>query len=183
MKKFLFASLFMSILFLSCKKDSDSPASGDNTFQLKINGTATTFKVMSATLIRSTADNQKRLDISGTSEDGKTVFILTIGEETATGNGITTGKHDVRLFNDDDPNTSEDESIDSDAFVTLSFYSGANLITDVYAENGDITVTGNDENAHTISATFQQTLKSLGGGTDYTISEGSFNSIKYLVAN
>ncbi len=138
---------------------------------------------MSATLIRSTPDNQKRMDISGTSEDGKTVFVLTIGEETAAGNGLTTGKHDVRLFNDDDPNTPEDESIDSDAFVTLSFYSGSNLIGDLYAENGDITITGNDENAHTISGTFQQTLKSLDSGTDYTISNGSFSNIQYIVAN
>lgn len=182
MKKLLPATLLFSILFFSCKKDSDSPASG-NAFQLKINGITTTFKVITATLIRSTADNQKRLDISGTSEDGKTVFILTVGEETATGNGITTGKHDVRLFNDDDPNTSEDESIDSDAFVTLSFYSGGNLVTNVYTENGDITITANDENAHTISGTFQQILKSLNGGTDYTISEGSFNNIQYVVAN
>ncbi len=182
MKKFSCALLLISILFFSCKKDSASPASSGDTFQLKINGTATTFKVMTATLIRSTADNQKRLDISGTSEDGTTVFILTIGEETATGNGITIGKHDVRLFNDDDPNTPEDESTDSDAFVTLSVYSGGNLITDVYSENGDITITGNDENAHTISGTFQQTLKSS-GGTDYTISEGSFNNLQYIVAN
>lgn len=182
MKKIFFAPIFISILFFSCKKDSDSKSSG-NTFQLTLNGTATTFKIMSATLIRSAADNQKRMDISGTSEDGKTVFILTIGEETSEGNGVTVDKHDVRLFNEDDPNTPEDESIDSDAFVTLSFYSGNNLITDEYAENGDITITGDDENAHTISGTFQQTLKSLSGGTDYTITAGSFNNIKYIVAN
>jgi hypothetical protein len=182
MKKILFPLLSIAVLFFSCKKDSDSPTPG-NTFQLKINGTATTFKLMSATLISSTADNQKRLDISGTSEDGKTVFVLTIGEETAEGNGVTVGKHEVREFNDDDPNTPEDETIDSDAFVTLSFYSGSNLVTDVYAENGDITITADDESAHTVSGTFQQTLKSLNGGTDYTISDGSFNNIPYIVAN
>ncbi|HEX5149963.1 MAG TPA: hypothetical protein VFW07_00865 [Parafilimonas sp.] len=138
---------------------------------------------MSATLIRSIPDNQKRLDISGTSEDGKTVFILTIGEETASGNGVAISKHNVRLFNDDDPNTPEDEGIDSDAFVTLSFYVNSNLVTDVYAENGDISITNNDEDAHTISGTFQQTLKSLTGNSEYTISEGSFKNIKYMVAN
>jgi hypothetical protein len=93
------------------------------------------------------------------------------------------GKHDVRLFNDDDPDTPEDESIDSDAYVTLSFYSGSTLITDTYAENGDITITGDDEGAHTVSGNFQQTLASLTGGTDYTISEGSFNNIQYTVVN
>ena len=181
MKKSLFALLTISVLFFSCKKNSDSPSG--NTFQLKLNGTVTTFTIVSATLIHSTGTNQKRLDISGTSEDGKTVFVLTIGEETASGNGVTVGKHDVRLFNEDDPNTGEDESIDTDAFVTLSIYSGSDLITDVYAENGDITITANDENAHTVSGTFQQTLTSLTGGTDYTISEGSFNNIEYTVVN
>ena len=172
-----------SVFFFSCKKDSHSPASGSSTFKLTLNGTVTNFKVTSATLIRSTADNQKRLDITGTSDDGKTVLTLTIGEETSTGNGVTTGKHEVRLFNDDDPNTPEDESVDSDAFVTLAFYSGSSLVTDVYAENGDITITGNDVSALTVSGTFQQTLKSNFGGSNYTISDGSFSNIKYLVAN
>lgn len=182
MKKFLFVSLSISVLFFSCKKDSDSPVSG-NKFQLKLNGTLTTFNIMSATLARNTATNQKRLDISGTSEDGKTVFTLTVGEETAVGNGVTTGSHEVSLFNDDDPNTPEDESADSDAYVSLSFYSGSNLITGLYSESGDITITGIDENAHKVSGTFQQTLKSLDGGTDYTITEGSFNNLQYIVVN
>ena len=183
MRKGFFVLLTLPVLFFSCKKDSKSPSSSGNTFTLKLNGTSINFKVTSATLIRSTADNQKRLDIAGTSDDGKTVFVLTIGEETASGNGLTTGKHEVRLFNEDNPNTPEDESIDSDAFVTLSLYSGSNLITDTYIENGDITITGNDENAHTISGTFQQTLKSTGGGTEYTVSGGSFSNLKYIVAN
>jgi hypothetical protein len=180
MKKFLFISI--SILFFSCKKDSDSPASG-NKFQLKLNGTLTTFNLISATLARNSMTNQKRLDISGTSEDGKTVFTLTVGEETATGNGVAMGSHEVSLFNEDDPNTPEDESEGTDAFVSLSFYSGSNLITGLYSENGDITITGIDENAHKVSGTFQQALKNLNGGTDYTITEGSFNNLEYMVVN
>lgn len=183
MKKVLY-TLLAAFLFFSCNKDSDSTPSGEsNTFQLKLNGTLTTFKVGAATLTRSTTFNQKRLDINGTSEDGKTIFVLTIGEETATGNGVTTGRHEVRLFNDDDPTTSEDESEDSDAYVNLLFTTGSGTISDTYAENGDITVTDNDENAHTISGTFMQTLKSLTGGTDYTVTEGSLNNITYIVAN
>ncbi|HYK46318.1 MAG TPA: hypothetical protein VEV83_14165 [Parafilimonas sp.] len=182
MKKYLFVSFALCVSFFSCKKDSESPTP-QTTFQLKLNGTLTTFNINSATLIRSTATDEKRLDIVGTSEDGQTVFVLTVGEETASGDGVSVGQHDVRLFNDDNPDTPEDESIDTDAYVTLSFYSGSTLITDTYAENGDITITGNDEGAHTVSGNFQQTLASLTGGTDYTISEGSFNNIQYTVVN
>jgi len=182
MKKLFLLPLAALCLLASCKKSStNSPVS--TTFSAKVNGTAHTFTVESATFIRSVADNQKRLDITGTSEDGNIRLILTIGEETSAGNGIVIGDHTVRLFLDDDPGTAEDESIDSDAFVTLSTKIGSSWLTDVYQQYGNYSITANNISGTTISGTFTGTLTSLGGGTNYTITEGSFSNIKYTVLN
>lgn len=191
MRKYLLILLIpvASLSFYSCKKsDSTNPGgSGSSTFTANINGTAETFTLQATgTLIRSTADNQKRLDFNGISQDNKYRIILTIGEETSTGNAVTTGDHLVQLFNDDDPNTPQDESIDSDAFITLSTsIGGGSWFTDADSEKGNIHISSDNVSgtSGTISGSFTGTLTSLGGGTNYTITGGTFNNIKYSVLN
>jgi hypothetical protein len=183
MRKFFLLLLAAVCLLASCKKSSTNTPTTSNTFTAKVNGTTHTFTVDAATFIRSVTDNQKRLDITGTSEDGNFRLILTIGEETAVGNGILTGAHPVRWFLDDDPATSEDESIDSDAIITLSTKIGSSWLTDVYKQYGQYTVSANNISGTTISGTFTGTLTSMGGGTNYSITEGSFSNIKYTVLN
>ena len=184
MRKLILLPLAAICLMASCKKSGTTTTpTGSSSFTLKVNGVAHTFSLYSATLQRSTSTNQKRMDITGISEDSSYRVTFTIGEETSSGNGITTGSHTVRMFNDDDPATPADESIDTDAMVTLSRKVGADWITDVYKENGTFTITGNDISGTTISGTLSDTLVSMGGGTNYTLSEGSFSNIKYMVLN
>jgi len=178
-----------SLSLYSCKKSdtNNSGGSGGGTFTATINGTSETFTLQATgTLIRSTADNQKRLDFNGISKDGQYRLIITVGEETSTGNGVTQGDHLVQLFNDDDPNTPQDESIDADAFLTLSTsLGGGSWLTDVDSEKGNIHISANSSNttSGTVSGSFNGTLTSLGGGTNYTITGGTFNNIKYSVLN
>ena len=54
----------------------NNPGTASGSFEAKIDGQLTTFKVTSATLIRSTQTNEKRVDISGESLDGTKQLIL-----------------------------------------------------------------------------------------------------------
>jgi hypothetical protein len=160
------------------------PGSASGSFEAKVNGQLTTFKVTSATLLRSTQLNQKRLDITGESTDGTKRLILTFGEMTATGNGMAVKSYLVRLFNDDDPNTPDDESIDSDdGFTTWSEKIGNSWVTDVFAENGTMTVSSCDASAKKISGTFNVKDSSLTSGDVLNLTEGKFTNIGYMVVN
>lgn len=183
MNKVLVCFILSTLVLSSCSKSGSTPQSS-NTFTVKVNGTATEFDLLSATLVRSTDTDEKRFDISGKSKDGKFLLALTVGEETDLGNGVTVGAHEVKLFNEDNPDTPEDESgIMSNAFVALAIYVGSSTVTDVFAENGTINITSCNEGSTTISGNFTITLESLTGGTDYTLSEGSFSNIQYRVLN
>ena len=189
MKKLLFSLLLASILFISssCKKSGGSSTNTTATFQATVNGTVETFNVTSSTLLRSATYNQKRLDITGVSTDQKYRFIITLGDETALGNDFSTGDHVIRLFNTDNPATTTiDESIDTDAYYTLStLTSNGGSVTDVYAENGDVIISANTVNGASgiVTATFQATLVSKTGLTSYTITNGSLKNISYTVMN
>lgn len=186
MKKFL-AKLFcfaLCICLFSCKKDKDtSNPDTSSTFTAKINGTIVTFTVESSTLLRDAGFDEKRLDITELSGDGKLRLILTVGEETAIGNNVLVQDNAVTLFNDDNPNTPEDESdIITNAFFTLSTSVGNNWYTDVDAENGHIIISGNNTSSTTgtVTGSFNGTLVSKLGGTNYTITEGSFINLNIL---
>lgn len=157
------------------------------TFTVKLNGVQTTFNVIQATLLRSNPTNEKRFDLAGVSTDGKYRLIITVGEETSAGNGITIGDHLVRLFLDDDPATTEDESVDSNAFYTLSTSIGPNSwFTDVYGVKGNIKITANAPvvTTGTISGNFDGTLTPLAAGSDaYTLTGGVFTNITYTILN
>jgi hypothetical protein len=183
---FIIISVILCTSLYSCKKSS-SPKNNNNpgggttaTFTAKVNDTAETFNLYgAATLIRSTADNEKRFDMTGISTNSRYRLTLTIGEETAVGNGITTGDHSVVLFSDDDT--------DTDAFYTfgVTLNNGGGYLTDVFSETGNININTNTPGTSTgsISGTFTGTLTSLGGGTNYTITQGSFSNITYSVLN
>ena len=191
----LLASLVLLVL-VSCQQEviddlgnnsgnNNNPTLPSQSFEVKLNGTLTSFKVIQATLLRSIADNAKRLDIAGVSSDSSKRLVLTIGSTPATGNGVLIKDYLIRLFNEDDPNTPEDEGEDTEeGFLTYSTRLGTNSwVTDVYAENGIIKITANDASARTITGTFNIKDSSLTDGTVINFTEGKFNNIKYLVVN
>ena len=155
------------------------------TFQVKINDTLKTFNIQAATLIRSTATNEKRFDLTGISSDGNYRLTITIGDSSSTGNNVGIGNQPVRLFLEDDSATVDfDESVDSYAFYTLSTSLGNdNWLTDVYRINGLINISANTPN--TITATFSGTLNDFSDPTlnRYTFTEGVFTNITYMVLN
>ncbi|MDF2193008.1 hypothetical protein [Paraflavitalea sp. CAU 1676] len=207
MKKLLLPLLCLAIAFTSCKKeksidssDPGAPTSGggngggndggnngpDGGLEVKLNGQTITFTVESATLLRSTQTNQKRLDINGLSKDGTKKIILTFGEETAVGNGMSVKTYKVKLFNEDDPNTPEDESDDSmDGFMTYGTKLGTNSwLFDVYSENGTFTITACNESAKKVSGTFKTTLSQMDDPTKkLEFTEGKFTNVAYMVLN
>ena len=197
-------ALALCLSFVSCQQEPDfglenttnpntpgtppgttPPGNNNAVFEAKINGQLTTFNVLSATLLRSTQTNEKRMDITGQSTDGTKRLILTFGDTPASGNGIAVKDYIVRLFNEDDPNTPQDESDDSmDGFTTYSTSLGNNSwVTDVYAENGVMKVTSCDASAKKVSGTFIVKDSSLTGGPVLHFTEGKFTNISYMVLN
>ena len=175
------------ICLFSCKKNNDTKnPDTSSTFTAKVNDTLITFNVQASTLLRSTDFNEKRFDVTGLSADGKLRLTLTVGEETALGNNVPVMDNIVTLFNDDNPSTPEDESeIMTNAFFTLSVAIGNNFFTDLDAENGHIIITGNNISGTTgnVSGSFNGILLSKDGGTNYTLTAGSFTNLKYTVLN
>lgn len=158
-------------------------------FHVKINDTLTTFNIIASTFIRSTATNEKRFDLTGTSTNGYYRLTITIGAPTAIGNNVGLGPQPVRLFLEDDPATPDlDESQDSYAFYTLSTSLGnGGWLTDVYRIKGVINIAANTSNTTTgnITATFSGTLNDIDDPTlnRYTFTEGGFTSISYMILN
>ena len=189
MKKLYLVLIIVSFFCFGCQKspsllDEAQSSPTKSTFQAKLNGQLTLFNVASATLARSAATNQKRIDLQGVSADGTFRLIITIGEPTAIGNAVTQKKYTVRLFNDDNPATTADESEDSeDGFFTYSTKVSNNWVTEIYAENGEIVVTACNPTSAMVSGTFNTTSLNLVGGSDLTITEGKFTDIKYTVVN
>ena len=160
----------------------NTPATGS--FEAKIDGKLVQFKLLGATLLRSTADNLKRMDMAGVSTDGSKQIIITIGDSPATGNGVAVRDYVIDLFNEDDPDTPEDESLgNDDGFITLSERIGNGWITDVYSQKGLMKVTACDANAKKVSGTFSVTHKAISSNTTIVITEGKFTNISYTVLN
>ncbi len=173
------------ILFASCSKSKDSAASG-KTFEATIDGKSYVFNINSATLLRSAADNEKRLDIAGTSTDGSKRLIITLGEETSQGNGVSVKTYVLNPFPEDDPNTPNvDESLTTQGFTTYSTSLGNNnWLTDVYNENGSFQVTSCDETNKVISGTFHTDLVDFSTGTvTIKVTAGKIANVKYTVLN
>lgn len=186
MKKALFI-LFAGVgisCFTACKK-SDSSSDSSATFTAKVNGKATTFSISQATLIRSEPDNEKRLDIVGTSTDKSERLIITLGMETSQGTGMTVKPYVLNAFPEDDPNTQEDESLTTQGFTAWSTTLGnGNWYTDIYHEQGLCTVTACDSAHTTISGNFQTTLRDFNTDTVVVaITEGKLSNVKYTVLN
>jgi hypothetical protein len=174
-------------LFTACQKSSDSAAAGGTAFTATVNGKNITFNLTTATLLRSVNTNQKRLDITGTSTDGSIRLIITLGEETAVGNGVSVKAYVLNPFPPDDPSTPNiDESLTTQGFTTYSTSLGNNnWFTNVYDENGSFTVCACDSNSKTVSGNFQTTLTDNynNPGTVITITNGKMTNIKYAVLN
>lgn len=183
MKKIFFLFAICIIVCLSCSKNSDTQSDG-STFEATIDGKKMVFKVVFATLLRSTSLNEKRFDILGRASDS-TELGLTIGEQTSQGNGVTTKTYVLNPFPEDDPDTSVDESIQYiDGFTTYTQYINNIWLTDLYDEKGAFHVTSCDANNHTISGTFESTLTGKSTGTaTVVITAGKIDNIKYQVAN
>jgi hypothetical protein len=184
MKKSTSALLIATLFFTACKKDSSTKTS--STFTASVNGQATTFNISQATLIRSTGDNEKRLDIAGTSTDGSKMFIITLGLETATGNGMTVKSYVLNAFPEDDPSTPDvDESLTTQGFTTYSTkLSGGGWLTDVYNEQGSFNLSSCDSTNHIISGTFQTTMRDMStGDISVDVKDGKVSNVKYTVLN
>ena len=186
MRKLLLGFMAFSILMLSrCGKDKDdNPTTGSGTFEVKINGTLTKFTVQSATLLRSNADNMKRMDITGITPDGSQRLVVTIGDTPAAGNAISVKNYAISLFEDDNPATPEDESEGNEnGFITYSQLISGNWYTGADSEHGNITVTSCDANTHLVSGTFSIASDSGTDEPDRNFTEGKFSNITYLVVN
>lgn len=171
----------MLITAVSCSKNAHTPSPGK--FSATINDVKTDFTIKTASLVRSALTNEKRIDIGGVSKDGKYVLVLSIIENTAAGNSVALSTYPVRLSNVDDPDTQIDESIDTNTFVSLGIYTNNQLQTDIYMENGHITVTDTNEDRLSVSGNFEVRMKSRSGGGNFRITDGRFKRIKYAVIN
>jgi hypothetical protein len=187
---YIFIFVLTGLLFTSCQKEIPPEteiglAKKGPTFEAKVNGKLTTFNVFAATLLRISASNTKRFEIAGISDDGSQRLVLTVADSPAAGNNITVKEYQLRLFNQDDPTTPVDESVNSnDGFITYSTLSGNNnWTTDLYAENGVIKITACNANARKITGTFTVKDSSLTGGPVVHFTEGKFTALSYEVLN
>jgi len=163
-----------------------TPPAGSGSFEATIDGQKSTFTIASATLLRSAVYKQKRLDIAGISTDNKKRLIITLGEETDQGNGVTVKKYVLNAFPPDDPATPAfDESSTTQGFTTYSTGPGNNnWITEVYDEDGMFTVTSCDVNTKVITGTFSTTLTDLNNTSSVIkITAGKINAVQYTVVN
>src|SRR3954470_23574535 len=82
MKRIVFSLTAVVLMLVSCSKGkNDNNPAPSNTITAKVNGTTTIFKVDGATLLRSSDENMKRLDITGISADGAQRIVITIGDK------------------------------------------------------------------------------------------------------
>ena len=200
MKKIYFVLLSSIVFASSCQKsisDFDPsatpatnpggpPATGGGSFEATINGTKVNFSVSSATLIRATTLNEKRMDITGTSTDGTKKLIITLGEETAQGNAMSVKTYTLNAFPPDDPATPNiDESLTTQGFTTYATSLGNNSwLYDIYDENGSFTVSSCDPSTKLVSGSFQTTLTDMIDNTHViTITAGKLTNVKYSVLN
>lgn len=187
MKKISLLFLLGALCFAACKKSDGSNNSSSSTFTATVNGKATTFNIIQATLLRSTATNEKRMDIAGTSTDNTKRLIITLGLETSLGNGMTVKSYVLNPFPVDDPSTPNiDESLlPPQGFSTYSTTLGnGSWLTDVYNELGSFNLSACDSAHTTISGTFQTTLKDYNTDTVVVaISNGKLSNVKYTVMN
>jgi len=180
--------LCAGILFVAaCKKSSDSNSNSSTTFTANVNGKATTFNINSATLIRSTAAHEKRMDIQGISTDNSKRLIITLGLETDLGTGMTVKTYTLNPFPDDNPATPNiDESATTDGFSTYSTsLSNGNWLTNVYDEQGSFILSACDSTHSTVSGTFQTTLtdNTVSPAASITITGGKCSNVKYRMLN
>ena len=200
MKRIILPVLISLLLLSSCQKtisDFDPSAihgtGADTTtsvttpggsFVATVDGKSMNFTITASTLIHSPVNSEKRMDITGTSTDGTKRIIITLGEETATGNAITVKKYILNAFPEDDPATPTiDESLTTQGFTTYGTASNGNWIYDVYTESGSFTVTSCDAATKLISGSFATTLTSLSDNTVVTITAGKLTGVKYSVLN
>ena len=185
MKKLILPVVALLLLLTSCSKSKDDAdtGSGSGTFEAKQDGKLVTFKIESAMLALSPGTSEKRLDISALSSDGTKRVALTFYEETGTGNGVTAKTYDVWYFNNDNPNTPQDESEDDmDGLFTYGTKMGANWLYDVYGTQATLVVTKCDEGAKKVSGTFKAKLINLNDDTvSAEFTEGKFSNVSYIV--
>jgi hypothetical protein len=185
MKKLLTLLMVTGLFLPSCKKSDDTATTAANTFEAKIDGQKIVFNVTASHLIRSAADNEKRLDITGTSTDGSKRITLTLGEETSIGNGVTVKKYILNAFPEDDPNTPNiDESLSTQGFSSYGISLNGNWLYNIYNEAGSFTVTSCNSSSTIVSGTFETTLTDMNDNTIVIhITEGKMNNIKYTLLN
>jgi hypothetical protein len=185
MKKAIILLMTISLCVSACKKTNDTAAASSSTFEAKIEGQKIVFNVTASHLVRSAVDNEKRLDITGTSTDGSKRITLTLGEETSVGNGVTVKKYVLNAFPEDNPNTPNiDESLITQGFSSYGTSLNGNWLYNIYNEAGSFTVTSCNSSSTIISGTFETTLTDMNDNTIVIhITEGKMNNIKYTVLN
>jgi hypothetical protein len=185
MKNSAFVLLAGILCITACKKSNSSSTS--TTFSANVNGKATTFNVVSATLLRSQADNEKRMDITGLSTDKSQQIIFTLGLETSQGSGMTVKSYVLNPFPPDDPNTPNiDESLTTQGFTTyMTSLGNGNWFTDIYDEQGIFVISACDSAHTTVSGTFATTLTDSNAtpAISVVITDGKISNLKYMVLN
>jgi hypothetical protein len=197
MKKIYLILLSGIITLTSCQKsisdfDPSTPQGGGSTtstsgsFEATVNGQKLSFTVSSATLLRSVATLEKRLDITAVTTDNSKRIIITLGEQTATGNSVAVKKYVLNPFPDDDPATPNiDESLTTQGYTTYSTTLGNNnWLTSIYDELGSFTVSSCDANTKLISGSFETTLTDMiDPSIVIKITAGKVTNVKYTVLN
>lgn len=185
MKKTAFVLLAGILCITACKKSNSS--SGNSTFSATVNGKATTFNVVSATLLRSQPANEKRMDITGISADKSQEMIITLGLETSLGSGMTVKSYVLNPFPPDDPNTPNiDESLTTQGYTTyMTSLGNGSWFTDVYDEQGTFVISACDSAHTTVSGTFETTLtdSNASPAISVVIKDGEISNLKYQVLN
>jgi len=165
LSKILGLFALVALTGLGACKDDDSDKCQNGTFELTINGDATTGKNFNNTLVigNSAGTDGKRMDIRATDTQGRTLIItLTDNSSGASGNGVstdeyipisevTTGTENVFLFT----------IIEND--MSYPFIEGT------------LDITSCDANAKQVSGTF-----SFADG-DFEVTNGSFTNMCYRI--
>ncbi len=161
------------------------PTTGSGSFVATINGKQYNFNITAASLLRSTASNEKRMDITGTSTDNTQRIILTLGEETSQGNAVSVKSYALNAFPVDDPNTPNiDESLYTQGFTTYGTGTNNNWIYGIYDENGACTITSCNASTQLVSGNFETQLVDMIDPTHVVqITKAVFSNIKYTVLN
>jgi hypothetical protein len=165
MKKFLPLAFLSVVLFAACGKNNEPPAIV-NTCQAKVDGQLKTFTVSGSSFGR--IGDTKIFSLTAVSADNTISFSFTV-KDTSVANALSLKSYVVRYANQDDPNTTIDESLDSDEAMF-------EWLSDAYMQNGSIAISSFDETKNFLSGSFELQATPTSSGSSVNITEGAFST-------